>query len=196
MQTRTTPPLARTEALVVEELGDELLVYDLKRDEAHSLGAVAATVWKACDGETTVDQLASELGLGRDAVAEAVDGLSTCNLLDEGPEAEEASKLTRRGLSLKAVKLGAAATAAPLIVSIAAPTAAMAVTEAFCQGIVVSRKGCGDCHKYGCCCCEPPGGVVPGSKPCHADCITQPACNTGTQPNCNGPTANCKLKGG
>lgn len=194
MQTRTTPPLARNEALVVEELGDELLVYDLKRDEAHSLGTVAAQVWKACDGKTTIDELASQLGLDRDAVVEAVDGLGVCMLLDEGPDsADDASRLTRRGLSLKAVKLGAAAAATPLIVSIAAPTAAMAVTEAFCQGISVSAKGCGDCHKFGCCCCEPPGGVVPGSKPCHADCVTRPECNLGTKSNCNGSTPNCKL---
>jgi hypothetical protein len=195
MQTRTTPPLARNEALVVEELGDELLVYDLSRDEAHSLGTVAAQVWKACDGKTTIDELATQLGLDRDAVVEAVEGLSTCMLLADTTEAD-ASRLTRRGLSLKAAKLGAAAAAAPLIVSIAAPTAAMAVTEAFCQGITVSAKGCGDCHKFGCCCCEPPGGVVAGSKPCHADCITQPECNIGTQPNCNGSTDNCKLHGG
>lgn len=193
MQTRTTPPLARTEALVVEELGDELLVYDLTRDEAHSLGTVAAKVWKACDGETTIDELASQLGMDRDAVIEAIEGLRTCLLLDDGPEAAEASKYTRRGLSLKAVKLGAVATAAPLIVSIAAPTAAMAVTEAFCQGISVSANGCGDCHKFGCCCCEPPGGTT---KPCHADCVTHPDCNIGTQPNCNGSTPNCKLHGG
>lgn len=186
MQTRTTPPLARTEALVVEELGDELLVYDLTRDEAHSLGTVAAKVWKACDGQKNIDQLAAELDMDSDAVAEAIEGLSTCNLLDEAP----AAGITRRGLSLKAMKLGAAAAATPLIVSIAAPTAAMAVTEAFCQGIAVSANGCGDCHKFGCCCCEPPGGTV---KPCHADCITSPDCNIGTQPNCNGSTPNCKL---
>jgi hypothetical protein len=189
MQTRTTPPLARTEALVVEELGDELLVYDLTRDEAHSLGTVAAKVWKACDGEKNIDQIAAELGMDSDAVAGAIEGLSTCYLFADSPEA---TKLTRRGLSLKAVKLGAAATAAPLIVSIAAPTAAMAVTEAFCASIVVGH-GCGDCHKFGCCCCEPPNGAT---KPCHADCVTHPDCNIGTQPNCNGSTPNCKLQGG
>jgi DNA-binding MarR family transcriptional regulator len=193
MQTRTTPPLARNEALVVEELGDELLVYDLSRDEAHSLGTVAAQVWKACDGKTTIDELATRLGLDRDAVVEAVEGLSTCYLLEDERGRADVTKLTRRGLSLKAAKLGAAAAAAPLIVSIAAPTAAMAVTEAFCQGISVSANGCGDCHKFGCCCCEPPGGTT---KPCHADCITHPDCNIDTQPNCNGSTDNCKLHGG
>lgn len=189
MQTRSIPPLARNDELVVEELGDELLVYDLTRNEAHSLGALAARVWKACDGETSVDAISTKLGVSRDEVDEALAGLSTTHLLDE----PEQSGMTRRGLTLRAVKLGAAAAAAPLIVSIAAPTAAMAVTEAFCAGISVSANGCGDCHKFGCCCCEPPGGTT---KPCHADCITSPDCNIGTQPNCNGSTANCKLHGG
>lgn len=192
MHTRSIPPLARNDELVVEELGDELLVYDLTRNEAHSLGALAARVWKACDGKTSVDAISTQLGVDRDQVEEALSGLSTTHLLDEGPQTN-GNGLTRRGLTLRAVKIGAAAATAPLIVSIAAPAAALAVTEAFCQGISVSANGCGDCHKFGCCCCEPPGGTT---KPCHADCITHPDCNIGTQPNCNGSTANCKLQGG
>jgi hypothetical protein len=189
METARRIPQARDTGLVVEELGDELLVYDLQRDEAHSLGAAASRVWKACDGTTTVDSLSVQLDLDREIVADAISGLRECHLLDEVPTAG----ITRRGFSLRAVKIGAAAAAVPLIVSIAAPAAAMAVTESFCAGIAVSANGCGDCHKYGCCCCEPPGGTT---KPCHADCITSPDCNIGTQPNCNGSTANCKLKHG
>src|SRR5207302_9341317 len=37
-------PTAREEALVVEDLADETLVYDLDRDKAHSLNATAAAV--------------------------------------------------------------------------------------------------------------------------------------------------------
>jgi len=195
MQTRTTPPLARNESLVIEELGDELLVYDLTRDEAHSLGPAAAAVWKACDGETSIETLGDKLGLDHDAVVEALDALGTSHLLDEGPAG--ANGITRRALSLRAVKVGTAAAALPLIISIAAPTAAMAVTEATCQALTVLGHGCGECHKIGCCCCEPPGTTNASStKPCHADCVTQPECNIGTQPNCNGSTPNCKLKGG
>jgi hypothetical protein len=197
MDSRLLKPLAKQDQLVVEELGDELLIYDLHSDRAHSLSCDAARVWKACDGKTKAEALAAQVGLDHATVADALEQLRVCELLDEGPQLNgNGNGLTRRGLTLRAVKLGAAAAAAPLIVSIAAPTAALAVTEAFCQGIAVSAKGCGDCHKFGCCCCEPPGGVVPGSKPCHADCITSPDCNVGTQPNCNGSTDNCKLHRG
>src|SRR4051794_40480071 len=100
MQTRTKPPLARKSELVVEELGDELLVYDLTRNEAHSLGALAARVWRACDGETTPDEMSTKLGVGPDAIAEAVAGLATCHLLDAA--ADDEIGLTRRGLTLRA----------------------------------------------------------------------------------------------
>jgi hypothetical protein len=201
METAHRIPLARDEGLVVEELGDELLVYDLTRDEAHCLGTVAARVWNACDGSTTVDSLSAQLSVDHETVVEALSGLRACHLLDEGPAA---ATITRRGLTRRAVKIGAAAVAAPLIVSIAAPAAAMAVTESFCAKIsVATGHGCGECHKYGCCCCEPKGaggqnsyatktGSSSSTKPCHADCHTNPACNVGVQANCNGNTANCQ----
>jgi Coenzyme PQQ synthesis protein D (PqqD) len=58
---------ARHDQLLVEELGDELVVYDLERGEVHLLNPAAAFVWRRCDGRTTVTRLASllraELGL-------------------------------------------------------------------------------------------------------------------------------------
>jgi hypothetical protein len=36
---RQTKPLARKEGLVIQELPDEVLVYDLDRDRAHCLNA-------------------------------------------------------------------------------------------------------------------------------------------------------------
>jgi len=190
-------PLARADELVIEELGDELLVYDLARDRAHSLGASAARVWRACDGETKVEALSAKLELDDDTVARALSELSDCHLLDGEVAADGA--VTRRDLGLKTAKVGAAAAGGALIVSIIAPTAYAAVTptEEFCQSISITGHGCGECHKFGCCCCEPPGTTGSSvTKPCHADCTTHPECNIGTQPNCNGPTANCKLKGG
>jgi hypothetical protein len=43
-------PLARSAGLLVEPIGDELLVFDSERKVAHSLNDVAARVWRACDG--------------------------------------------------------------------------------------------------------------------------------------------------
>ena len=79
-------PLAREEDLIVEELGDELLVYDTKVDRGHSLSAVAARVWQACDGRTPVEGLCAQLDLDADEVGRAVDELDGCNLLEGTPE--------------------------------------------------------------------------------------------------------------
>jgi len=193
-------PLARTGELAIEELGDELLVYDLKIDRAHSLGATVSRVWRACDGSTTIDDLSPALNLDPATVVRAIEELDSCELLDPGVPGNGAGTTTRRELGLKLAKVGAAAAVVPMIVSVSAATARQAgspPTEAECQALTVIGHGCGECHKIGCCCCEPPGTTSTSStKPCHADCVTQPDCNIGTQPNCNGPTANCKLKGG
>src|SRR3954463_10160017 len=92
-------PLARSTELVVEELADELLVYDLRSDEAHCLGATAARVWRACDGENTVAALETELGLDAASVAKALEDLDRCALLQAAP-----AGMTRRELNLKLTK--------------------------------------------------------------------------------------------
>src|SRR6476620_725537 len=50
-------PRARKEGLVVQEMPDELLIYDLVRNKAHCLNQTAALVWKRCDGKTSVKQM-------------------------------------------------------------------------------------------------------------------------------------------
>ena len=54
-------PIARRENLIVEELPDEVLVYDLTTDKAHCLNRTAALIWKNCDGEKTQGDLAALL---------------------------------------------------------------------------------------------------------------------------------------
>ncbi len=51
-------PNARREDLVIREMPQELLVYDLGSDKAHCLNRTVAAVWKHCDGKTTVDEAA------------------------------------------------------------------------------------------------------------------------------------------
>ncbi|PYS79821.1 MAG: hypothetical protein DMF70_12375, partial [Acidobacteria bacterium] len=57
-----TKPLARKEGLVIQELPDEVLVYDLDRDRAHCLNETAAFVWQRCDGRTSTVEIARSLG--------------------------------------------------------------------------------------------------------------------------------------
>src|SRR5690242_1310727 len=55
-------PRARTDRLVTRDLGDELLVYDLERHKAYCLNHVAMQVFRLCDGETTIPDLAHRIG--------------------------------------------------------------------------------------------------------------------------------------
>ena len=48
-----TFPTARKSGLVVQEMPDELLVYDTENNKAHCLNTTAAFVWKSCDGKKT-----------------------------------------------------------------------------------------------------------------------------------------------
>jgi hypothetical protein len=177
-------PLARSDDLIVEELGDEVLVYDQTTNQAHSLGAAAASVWRACDGKTDADALGIEVGLEHETAARALDELRECNLLDAG--AVTGSGITRRDMSVKAAKLGGAVAAVPLIVSLAAPLPAAAGTPSieFCTSGGTSFA-CGiDCMvRNCCCCCQTTGGVA----------LTNvgTACGTGGATKCCLPTAQC-----
>src|ERR1041384_185109 len=50
-------PKARQEDLVIEALGDETLVYDMRSHKAHCLNRTAALVWSRCDGKATISEM-------------------------------------------------------------------------------------------------------------------------------------------
>ncbi len=126
-------PRARTERLVVCELADEVLIYDLERDRAHCLNQTAALVWKQCDGRTSVPEIARRLEQSLGApVAEpivwlALNQLGRRHLLQERlTQPVGMASLSRRKL-IKMIGL-TAAVALPLITSIVAPTAVQAAS--------------------------------------------------------------------
>lgn len=155
-------PLARSEDLIIEELGDEVLVYDSKADKGHCLSPDVARVWRRCDGRTPVEGLTAQLGLSVERIQSALDELERCDLLDPAGH-------TRRELTVKFAKLSAAVAATPLIVSVVAPTPAQAATPKFCaqfsSGNCGSNTGCSS--TVGCCCCTPPiHPPYPSGQPC------------------------------
>ena len=76
-----TNPKAKTERLIVKVIDDETLVYDHGR--ASCLNEFAARVWRECDGETSVDDIAGELGEDERAVWLALHRLNKSKLLVE-----------------------------------------------------------------------------------------------------------------
>ena len=83
-------PLARKSHIFVENLPEEVVVYDKTNDKVHSLGKIAAAVWESCDGTRSVDDLAqtveARLGApaGREVVLLALEELENAGLLEPG----------------------------------------------------------------------------------------------------------------
>lgn len=127
-------PLARKDKLVIQELPDELLVYDQQRDKAHCLNRSAALIWKRCDGKTSVVEIsrrvANDLGAPLDerAVWFALAQFDKDHLLQHKTTmpAGMLPGMNRRQL-VKTLGL-AAVVAVPLVTSIVAPTPAQAAT--------------------------------------------------------------------
>jgi len=125
-------PRGRREQLVIQELPDEVLVYDLERHKAHCLNETSALIWKHCDGKTTVDEIARLLerelatSVDDDVVWLALDQLRRFHLLEEGSGVHVEMKVSRRDLVRKYLP---AALVLPVILSIAAPTAVQAASR-------------------------------------------------------------------
>jgi hypothetical protein len=128
-----TNPLARREGLVIRELADEVLVYDLDRDRAHCLNQTAAFVWQRCDGRTSTSEIARALGKGASAPVDeklvwiALDQLAENDLLKRRLVTPPSLPGINRRQMVRTLGL-AAVVAVPLVTSIVAPTAVQAAT--------------------------------------------------------------------
>jgi hypothetical protein len=162
-------PEKRRDGLVVKELADEVLVYDLAAHKAHCLNKPAAEVFNRCDGKTTVAaitrSLRGELGgpVEEAWVYLALDRLSKANLLEERVSPPAGKKpLTRRDL-VKRAGLGAALLL-PLVTSMVAPTPAEAAATcvADCTGKAFGTP-CSSTAPSNCLCtCDGTGTCVGG----------------------------------
>ena len=126
-------PKMRSQRLIVDDLPDEVLVYDLDRHKAHCLNRTAALIWQQCDGKTSTKEIAHRLQIELDQpfneelVWVALRQLDKNHLLEE-PIAlpPKLAGLSRREM-VRALGL-AAVVAVPVVTSIVAPTAVQAST--------------------------------------------------------------------
>jgi hypothetical protein len=122
-------PLSRTDNLVIRELDDETLVYDMERDEAHCLNHTAALVWQHCDGKTTAAQAARILEnqlhvkVDTDLVWLAVKQLKRFHLVQT---TSKTPSVSRRDLVLKYAP--AALALLPAIITITSPPPSQAAS--------------------------------------------------------------------
>jgi hypothetical protein len=138
-------PQAREDGLIVQDVGDESLVYDRDRDVAHCLSRDAADVWRACDGDHDVAGLAAQTGIAEEQTADALDALELNGLLTGEPPTTTGARTVSRRSALKRIgTAGLAATTIPLIVSatIGAPLAhASGGTVGLCETCTITGPG-------------------------------------------------------
>ncbi|MBI4540160.1 MAG: PqqD family protein [Gemmatimonadetes bacterium] len=131
----TERPRARQADLISQEVQGELLVYDLIRHQAHSLNRIAQTLWKHCDGQRTVADIAKalqgrlETPVDENVVSMGLRDLHAVHLLETAPD-DLAPPSATSGFSRREMiaAVGLAAVALPVIHSIVAPRAAEART--------------------------------------------------------------------
>src|SRR5271170_1216933 len=145
-------PKAKTERLIVKEIDDETLIYDMGRHAASCLKDFAAKVWRQCDGEKSVAEIADELGEDERAVWLALHQLNKSKLLVEEialPPTMRTGK-SRRQIAGQ-LGLGAAVAAVSSIVMTTAAHASCGGQFQSCSG-VGNGTWCG-----GLVCIGPPG---------------------------------------
>lgn len=134
-------PVSRKNDLVVQELDEEVLVYDLLSNKAMCLNRTSSLVWRNCDGVSDPDSIAAKVGtvLGTevpgDVVLFAINELEKASLIERADAPVDGfGGLSRREI-LK--KIGVAgAFALPVVTSLVAPTAAHA------QYCILNAPGC------------------------------------------------------
>ncbi|NCQ92930.1 MAG: PqqD family protein [Microcystis aeruginosa LG13-03] len=135
-------PVARTEKLLIQEVGNELIVYDQENNASHCLNPMAARVWHYCDGNNTINDIAKllekELNIAKDSDVDirglvylTLEELERYNLIkDYVKQPIGASGISRRKVVKMATLVGGFAIGSmfPLVRSIVAPEAAMAAS--------------------------------------------------------------------
>jgi hypothetical protein len=120
-------PEARTDQVLAQDVGDEVVVYDEQTHQAHHLNRTASLVWRLANGRRSVGEMANVLHKvldvpdDEDFVRLGLAELDKAGLLAH-PLPAAGQPISRREL------FGVAAALLPLVVSIVAPTPAMAGT--------------------------------------------------------------------
>lgn len=157
-------PKSRQEEIAVQELENEVLIYDFRTDKAFCLNKTSAMVWLACDGTKSVSEISLEIGkkvqspVSENLVWLAIDQLIEDDLMDDSqPVVSKFQGLSRREV-IKKVGL-TSMIALPLVFSLVAPTAAAGASACagacVCSNTTVGANAiCGICTISGCTVCR------------------------------------------
>jgi hypothetical protein len=168
---QTYRPKGRSAGLDIEDLNDEIVVYDRTSDQVHLLSASTAKIWRLCDGKRRTVGIVDELE-GQEASLIAVDSalseLEAVELLDLSHEAEASRapvNLSRRSLLTNAA-CASAVVAASSIVTLRAPLA-QELTSVKCVNV-------NDCIEFCPTAESPPAGECRYVDQNDISCVSEP----------------------
>lgn len=158
-------PTAKKDNLVIQKTENELLVYDLNSNRALCLNETSVLVWKFCDGQMSVSEIAANVSKSLNkTVSEELVWLALDQLEKEGLlEGRQGIESPFEGVSRREVirKVGMASMVAlPIISSIAAPTSAQAQS---CSGTINVAGGGGSCQANPAACAAFACRCIPGN---------------------------------
>ncbi|MBX7173885.1 MAG: PqqD family protein [Pyrinomonadaceae bacterium] len=180
-------PINRQSNIVIQELENEILIYDLNRNEAFCLNETAGIIWQLCDGTKTVAEISQAVGKKFNAnVSEGFVWLALEQLKkDKLIESQVAPPTEFAGMNRREIvrKIGfASMVALPVVASLIAP---ISVNAQSCIAFLAM------CNPVMDTCC--PGSICDGmSSTCNCmcvnpgDCIVQTSCPS---------TVNCNMSG-
>ena len=117
------------ENLIVQELNDEVMVYNLTTDKYYCLNSTTKTVFEACDGEMTIEELKRQSNLPEEVIYLSLDEIKRNELLKDDYISPLAG-MNRR----EVIKRAGIATmiVLPVITGLVAPKAVNAASPAAC----------------------------------------------------------------
>lgn len=120
-------PFAKTDNFVVQNISDEILIYNLADNKAFCLNKTSAIVYQSCDGKTYFDELKDKSGFSEDLIHFTLSELNETGFVEIPSDyVSPLSGISRRE-AIKKVGL-ATMIALPLITSITVPVSANAAS--------------------------------------------------------------------
>jgi hypothetical protein len=178
--------MARTRGLLQRQVDHDTLLYDTTNNQVHSLNRTATAVWECCDGAHSIADIAERL-TARDGhvvsggtVALAVEQLRQAGLLANGASISTPLSGMSRREALRKIGI-ASVVAAPMVLSMAAPAAAQAISggPAPVGGVcslgtpsTCSTSNCLNSAGMGVCCA---GNATQANSPGYTICVSDPS---------------------
>ncbi len=169
-------PKARDEDIVIQEVLDELLIYDKQRHQLYALNPIVAWLWQRLDGQADTQELAGHLsqqfpelaGQAEHLLWATLQRLDEKHLLAQRVREQIPPQLETRRTMLK--RMGLALALLPVVTTLAAPSPAQAQTlSPLCTGCFTSQaeaeNACGASTVGTCWTNNSCGGSNPGTEP-------------------------------